>query len=131
MASLTDFAAEQVLNWLTAQPVTAPSPPFMVALLTVPGDDIGAGTEVIGGGYSRQTFIPTPASTSGGGLTSVRNATLIRFSNMPAITVNGFAIYDSAPTPVRWVHALLSQPRTFALGDPAEFAVGDLVITGD
>jgi hypothetical protein len=131
MASLTDFAAEQVLGWLTGQSVVEPTTPLMVALLTVSGTDVAAGTEVTGGGYVRQQFIPNVPSTSTGGATTVKNATVIRFNNMPDVTVNAFAVYDSSPTPIRWVYALLSTPRTFTLGDPAEFAVGDLVITGD
>ena len=131
MTALTDVAAERVLNWITGQPTAAPVTPLRVALLTTLGDDAIAGVEVTGGGYTRQTFTPTAAATGGDGQTTSRNASLIRFNNMPAVTVVGFAIFDSATTPFRWVYAPLSAPRTFALGDPAEFAVGDLVITGD
>lgn len=133
MPSLTDFGAEQMLRWLTDQPVlAAPIGPLYVALLTLPGDDIAAGTEVVGGGYARQQFIPTVPATGVDGTTALLNSNLIRFNNMPAVEVQAFAIFDSArPTPIRWVHALLSSTRTFSLGDPAEFAVGDLVIAGD
>jgi hypothetical protein len=131
MAALPDVAAERVLNWITGQPTAAPVTPLRVALLTTLGDDVVPGVEVTGGGYTRQTFVPTGAATGGDGQTTVRNAQLIRFNNMPAVTVVGFAVYDSSTTPFRWVYAPLSAPRTFALGDPAEFAVGDLVITGD
>ncbi len=131
MAALTDAAAERTLNWMTGQPAVAPVTPLKVALLTTLGDDTTAGVEVTGGGYGRVTFIPTAAGTDGAGNTTVKNATLLRFTNMPAVTVVGFAIYDSAGTPFRWVYAPLSAPRSFSLGDPAEFAVGDLVITGD
>jgi hypothetical protein len=131
MAALTDAAAERTLNWMTGQAAVAPVTPLRVALLTTLGDDVTAGVEVTGGGYVRQAFIPTAASTDGSGQTTVKNSALIRFNNMPAVTVVGFAIYDSAGTPFRWVYAALSAPRSFSLGDPAEFAVGDLVITGD
>lgn len=131
MAALSDTAAERVLNWMTGQTTTAPVTPLRVALLTTLGDDVTPGVEVTGGGYTRQTFLPTPASTDGVGQTTVKNSTLIRFNNMPAVTVVGFAIYDSATTPFRWVYASLSAPRSFSLGDPAEFAVGDLVLSGD
>ncbi len=131
MAALSDAAAERVLNWMTGQSTVAPVTPLRVALLTTLGDDVTPGVEVTGGGYGRVTFIPTGAGTDGAGNTTVRNSTLIRFNNMPAVTVVGFAIYDSAGTPFRWVYAPLSAPRSFSLGDPAEFAVGDLVITGD
>lgn len=130
MAALTDDAAVQVLNWITAQSATAPVPPLVVALETIMGDDTAAGIEVIGGGYTRQLFIPVTAATAAG-VTSVRNAQLIRFENMPAVTVVSFAIYDSAPTPFRWLWAPLTTSRTFDAGDPAEFAIGELVVTGD
>jgi hypothetical protein len=131
MAALTDTAAERVLNWMTGQAAVAPVTPLRVALLTTLGDDITAGVEVTGGGYVRQTFIPTAAVTDASGNTTVKNSTLIRFNNMPAVTVVGFSIYDAATTPFRWVYAALSAPRTFSLGDPAEFAAGDLVLVGD
>lgn len=131
MSALTDVAAERVLNWLTGQGTTAPVLPLKVALYTVAGDDTATGTEVVGGGYARQTFTPAPASTTGGGITTVRNSNLIRFNSMPAVTVVSFAIFDSAGTPFRWLHSLLSAPRTFDLGDPAEFAIGELVVAGD
>jgi hypothetical protein len=120
-----------VLNWMTGQPATPPVPPLRVRLLTTLGDDVTPGVEVTGAGYGPVTFFPTAAATDGAGNTTIKNATLIRFNNMPAVTVVGFAIYDSANPAFRWVYAPLSSPRSFSLGDPAEFAVGDLVITGD
>jgi hypothetical protein len=131
MAALTDAAAERTLNWMTGQPAVAPVTPLRIALLTTLGDDITSGVEVTGANYQRQNFFPTPAGTDGSGNTTVKNSTLIRFNNMPAVTVVGFAIYDSANPAFRWVYAPLSAPRSFSLGDPAEFAIGDLVITGD
>jgi hypothetical protein len=131
MAALTDIAAERVLNWITGQATVSPVTPLRVALLTTLGDDVTAGVEVTGSGYVRQTFLPTVAATDGTGATTVKNSALIRFNNMPAVTVVGFSVYDSATTPFRWFYAPLSASRTFALGDPAEFAAGDLVITGD
>jgi hypothetical protein len=130
VAALTD-AACPVIQFSVRSAAVAPVTPLRVALLTTLGDDTVAGVEVTGGGYTRQTFLPTVAATDGSGQTTVKNSTLIRFNNMPAVTVVGFAIYDSATTPFRWVYAALSAPRSFSLGDPAEFAVGDLVITGD
>lgn len=130
MSALTDAGAERTLNWLTGQTTTAPVTPLVVALLTAAGDDVNAGTEVVGGGYGRQNYSPTVASTAGG-VTTIRNANLIRFENMPAVTVVAFAIYDSAPTPFRWFYANLSTARAFNAGDPAEFGIADLVIAGN
>lgn len=129
MAALTDAGAVSMLQWLTDQtPTNVPTGPFEVALLTASGDDVSAGTEVSGGGYARQPFTPTAPATAGG-VTSLSNNNLIRYENMPGVTVNAFAIYDSLG--FRWVHAALSTPRTFVGGDPGEFAEGELVVTGD
>lgn len=132
MAALTDAAAERVLAWLTGQSTTAPSTPLMIALLTALGNDTSAGTEVngTGNGYVRKPFTPGAVTTTAG-VTQVKNVSLIRFDNMPAVTVVGFAVYDSAGIPFRWATAPLASPRTFVAGDPAEFAIGELIITAD
>jgi hypothetical protein len=45
--------------------------------------------------------------------------------------VVGIEIWDSAATPFRWHWSPLATSRTFVAGDPAEFAIGELVITSD
>lgn len=131
MAALSDTSAARVLNWMTGQATVAPVTPLRVRLLTTLGDDITPGVEVTGGGYGAVTFFPTAAATDANGQTTVKNATLLRFDYLPAVTVVGFALYFSAIPAFRWLYAPLSAPRSFALGDPAEFAIGDLVISGD
>lgn len=132
MTALSDVAAERVLAWLTGQATTAPTMPLMVRLVTVNGDDVTAGTQVngSGNGYVPQQFTPGAVVTLTG-VTQVKNADVIRFNNMPAVTVVGFEIWDSAVTPFRWEWAPLSTPRAFDAGDPAEFAAGELVIVAD
>jgi hypothetical protein len=132
VTALTDIAAERTLAWLTGQATTAPATPLMVRLLTAIGDDVAAGTQVSGSGngYTPQQFTPGTVVTTAG-VTQVKNTNLIRFNNMPGVVVVGFEIWDSAGTPFRWMWALLQTPRTFDAGDPAEFAVGELVVTAD
>src|SRR5690606_39806582 len=61
------------------------------------GTASAAGTEVAGGTYERQTL--TVAAPSGG---ATSNAAEIVFAGMPACTVVGVEVWDSADTPVRF-----------------------------
>ncbi|GGU62731.1 phage tail fiber protein [Streptomyces lavendofoliae] len=121
MASLSDTAEDRALNWLTGNSTTAPTLPLKVALVTANGSDSAAGTEVTGGSYTRQnvTFV-----ASSGGATS--NATDVLFTGMPAATVVGVEIWDSAGTPVRWWHGPLTANRTTQAGDELKLAAGEL-----
>lgn len=105
---------------------TAPTTPIKVALLTANGTDSAAGTEVTGGSYARQTVTFAAASA---GATS--NTALLRWSNMPACTVTGIEIYDSAGTPRRIWHGALTSSKTLSAGDAFEIAAGALTISLD
>lgn len=132
MTALTNVAENRSLNWMTGAATTAPVLPLRVALVVDIDDDpdANAGTEVVGGSYGRQTITFAASATNG----QNANTNLIRFDNMPDIPapgVVGFEIWDSATTPVRWWHAPLTTPRTYAAGDAAEFPVGELVLAMD
>ncbi len=126
MSSLTDDAETRVANWLAGKPDvdSAPVLPYQVALLTALGSDAEAGTEVSGGSYARQEV--DFGQTTGSMIT---NTALIRFENLPAGTVVGVDIYDSAATPVRWFHGGLAQSREIQAGDPLEFGAGAIRLT--
>ncbi|WP_435601339.1 phage tail fiber protein [Streptomyces sp. C10-9-1] len=119
--NLTDTAENSTLNWLTGNSTTAPTGQLTVALVTALGSDSAAGTEVTGGSYARQDVDFTTAS---GGAAS--NAADVVFSGMPAGTVVGLEIWDSAGSPVRWWHAPLSASKTLEAGDELRFAAGDI-----
>jgi hypothetical protein len=103
---------------------TAPTGAMKLALETSTGTNASAGTEVTGGSYARQTI--TFAAASAG---AASNSNAITFTAMPAATVTGAEIYDSAGTPRRaWVGAL-SASKTVASGDSLSFAIGAVVIT--
>lgn len=76
-----------------------------MALMSVLGSDSTAGTEVAGGSYARQT-VTWAAAASG----SKANSAAVNFSSMPAVDVQGWAIYDSAGTSRKW-YGLFS-PKT-------------------
>ena len=59
---------------------------------------------------------------------SCSNTGTIAFAAMPATTVNGVEIYNSAGT-VRKAYGALTTPRTTAAGDTLSFAAGSVIAT--
>jgi hypothetical protein len=119
--NLTDTAEDRALNWLTQNTTTAPSGALKCRLMTANGSDSAAGTEVAGGSYTSQTVT---FSASSGGATS--NSSDLTFSGMPACTVVGVEIWDSAGSPVRWWWGALSASKTVNSGDTFVIPTGDL-----
>lgn len=126
MGSLTDTGETRVLDWTVGNSTTAPTGPMKLALLTATGTDSSAGTEVVGGSYARQTITFDAAATG-----AMANSNTVTFSSMPACTVTGWAIYDSAGSPVRWWHGALDVAKTLNSGDDFVVAIGDLDLTAD
>ena len=93
-------------------------------LMTANGDDASAGTEVTGGSYTSQT-IAFDAAASG----AIENNASISFTGMPACTVVGIEIYDSAGSPKRLLYGALTTSRTVTSGDTVQFASGAIDIT--
>lgn len=124
--SLTDGAENRTLDWLFGHSTTAPTTPMKLALMTVNGNDASAGTEVEGGSYARQT-ITTSTAASG----QMSNDADITFAGMPACTVVGFEIYDSAGTPFRWWWGAASANVAVTAGASYVVSAGALVLTGD
>ncbi|MDX2838013.1 hypothetical protein PV377_03165 [Streptomyces ipomoeae] len=121
--NLTDTAESLLLNWLHGIGTpTRPTTPLKVALVTANGSDSAAGTEVTGGTYARQNITLT-SSTGGSG---VSNDTDIVFTGMPACTVVGIEIWDSAGSPVRLWHGPLTANKTLNAGDELKLAAGDV-----
>jgi hypothetical protein len=110
--SLSNTAENRVLDWINGLTATAPTTPLKVALVTAAGDDATAGTEVAGGSYARQTL--TVAAATGGAAT---NSADLLWSNMPACTIVGWEIWDSAGAPVRLWYGLLDANKTLGAGD--------------
>lgn len=111
-----------MLDWVNGVgSPSRPTPPLKLALLTANGSDSAAGTEVTGGSYARPTVVVGAAS---GGATS--NTNLIEVADMPACTVTGVAVYDSAGSPLRIWHGTLSSSKTVNAGDTFQIPIGDL-----
>lgn len=127
MPGLTDPLENSVLDLITGVATAAPvTSPLKCALVTVIGTDSAAGTEVTGGSYARQTI--TFSAASGGTAT---NSNALTFSTMPACTVVGFEIYDSAATPKRIIPISATASRTVLAGDTVTIAAGAITISLD
>jgi len=129
MDNLTDGAEARVLNFLTGNtPATAPTLPLSVRLLTALGSDSAPGTEVTNAGGSTYTpqSVAFPAAT---GTTTTANSADIVFTNMPACTVVGLEIWDSAGTPFRWWQGAATASKTVNLGDTIRILAGQLTLT--
>lgn len=120
MASLTDTAENRSLDWLTGNSTTAPVLPLKAALVTAVGSDSTAGTEVTGGSYARQTVAFGAAAS--GATTNTGDAV---FAGMPACTVVGVEVWDSAGTPQRWWHMAVTS-KSYDAGDTCTIKAGDL-----
>ena len=127
--NLTDGAEARILNILTGNtPNTAPTLPLMVRLMTANGSDSAAGTEVVNAGGS--TYAAQSASfPAASGTTQTANTADLVYANMPAATVVGFEIWDSAGTPFRWWWGPVTVSKATNLGDTAKILAGALVLT--
>jgi hypothetical protein len=122
--NLSNTAENRALDWILGLASTAPTTPIKVALVTANGSDTAAGTEVAGGSYARQT-LAVGASSAG----ATANSADLVFSGMPAATVVGVEIWDSAGTPVRLWYGALAASRTVAAGDELRLLAGQLTLS--
>jgi hypothetical protein len=120
---LSNTGENRALDFILGNTATAPTTPLKVALVTAGGTDTTAGTEVTGGSYARQT-ITAAAAVNG----ATANSADLVFSGMPAATVVGVEIWDSAGTPVRLWYGNLSASRTVAAGDELRLTAGSLTL---
>lgn len=122
--NLTDTAENLVLTWLlTASAATRPTSPWTVALITTatPGTDSALGSEVTGGSYARQSAAWTITGNA------AENTGAITYTNMPAATIGGVAIFENGGT--RLWYGTLSANKTTNSGDTFTIAAGDIDIT--
>ncbi|MFD5577318.1 hypothetical protein ACFWI2_08290 [Streptomyces pseudogriseolus] len=103
---------------------TAPTTPLRVALVTANGSDTAAGTEVTGGSYARKN-LTTAAAVNG----ATSNSADLVWTGMPAATVVGVEVWDSAGTPVRLWYGALAASRTVLAGDELRIPAGSLTFS--
>ncbi|WP_432091031.1 phage tail fiber protein [Streptomyces sp. NRRL F-5630] len=121
--ALTNTAENRAVDFIMGLTTTAPTTPLRVALVTTNGDDATAGTEVTGGTYARQTLSVAAAT---GGTTS--NSADLVWAGLPAVTVVGVEIWDSATTPARLWYGAFADPRTVGAGDDLRLPAGSLTV---
>jgi len=122
--NLPDIIENQLLDALVGTSSYSVTTPIKLALVTANGSDSAAGTEVTGGSYARQT-ITFDAASSG----SIANNAAISFTGMPACTVVGIEIYDSAGSPKRLAYGPLTASRTVTSGDTVQFASSAITLS--
>ena len=114
-----------------------------IRLMTVNGNSTANGTELAGGSYVQGTGVQygtgsggcfaAAAYSSGAGSTS--NGTAVSQAGMPAATVTGIEIWDSAGTAPayaashRWWWGPLSSSVTTNNGDTLTFAISAITVT--
>lgn len=121
--NLTLTGANQLLSWVLGLSATGPVGQLKVALVTANGSDTAAGTEVpaAGGSYVRKNLTPATVSAK-----VSSNSADLTWTGMPACTVVGVEIYDSAGSPVRWWYGPLAANKVLAAGDEMRLPAGTL-----
>lgn len=93
------------------------------------------GSELSGGGYTPGTGITYSTGSSGAfstpayssGQAATQNNTQLQQINMPAATIGGIEIWDSAGTPIRWWWGQLTSPVTTNNLDTLSFNAGGII----
>lgn len=128
MAALSDYAEKLVLDWLmTTGSATRPTG-WYVALYTAAPNDAGGGTEVSGGGYSRQA-VTFDAATSGTGTTSNTGAVTFTAAGADFGTITHIGIHDASTGGNLLWHGTLTVSKTVSDGDTLQFAIGNIDLT--
>ena len=105
---------------------TAPSTLYVALFTSDPGDG-DSGTEVSGGGYTRQTV----TFTTSGATTSNDSAVEYATATANYGTVSHIGIYDASSAGNLLAHASLTSAKTIETGDVFRIPAGDLDITLD
>lgn len=133
MSALTQGQATNVLAATFAQAAfVATTAPTKLRLIGTNGDQATAGTEITaGGGYAAggpNITWNAPTVQTGTYSGKIGNAAL-SITNMPAATVNGVEVWDSAATPARKAWGALTTARTTAAGDTLSFAADSVTLS--
>lgn len=130
MANLSQAHANNVLDAsLGTSTIVATTTPMHVRLMTVNGSATAAGTELAtGGGYTSGTGAPTVTFGAASAETATSNLA-VNVTNMPATTIVGIELWDSAGTPIRKWWGALTASKTTNSGDTFSIASGSLTAT--
>lgn len=133
MSALTQTRAQVILNAETGQAAyTALGAARNLRLMTANGSQSAAGTELgTGGGYTAGGSVITfAAATTQTGTYSAQSANNAwSQTNMPAATILGVEIWDTAGTPVRSLWGALTANKTTAAGDTLSFPASSITVS--
>jgi hypothetical protein len=135
MPGKTQAQTDAVLNVLRATNITAPANVYVGLFSVNPADDASAGTELTGaGGYARQQVAFGAPVTDTGNVRQVSNTGVLTFG--PATGSDwaeavGFGIFEALTVGNLLYWDSLTTPKTVAVDDSAEFAVGALEVKED
>lgn len=129
MANIVTVECNNMLNAsLALATYAATTAPMKLRLMTANGSASSAGTEVTGGSYvALGVSLSGLMSSASAGSSS--NTGAINFTGMPATTVVGVEIWDSAGTPIRKWFGALTASKTTNSGDTLSFATGSLTVS--
>lgn len=135
MSSLDNTVRNNVLDALNGvASFAAPTTPIKVRLMTANGSASANGTELgtgagggTGAGYTAggQAVTFNAAGTDG----QTEPTATVRWDNMPACTVVGAELWDSAGTPKRFQFGALAASKTLQSGDSFELPVAGFTET--
>ena len=131
MGSFTDHWENEILDHLFGKGSYTP-PTIHVGLSTADPGDSGAGlSEPSGNGYARVSTAAADWNSASGG--SLDNANAIVFPQATGSwgTITHFALFDASTGGNMLAHGSLTQSKTVASGDTAQFAAGDLDVSLD
>lgn len=128
MAALDTTFANNILDATFDQSgatVRLATGPMHCRLITTVGSAGTAGTELTtGGNYTSGTGAPTfTMAVASAGAKASNSA--ISITNMPATTLNGVEVWDSAPAR-KWFGGITGAPKTINSGDTFSIAIGSL-----
>jgi len=131
MGSFSDHWENEILDHLFGKGSYTP-PTIYVGLSTAdPGDDGTGLSEPSGNGYARVATSASDWNAASGG--ALDNTNAIEFAEATGSwgTLTHFALFDASSGGNLLAHGALTQAKTIASGDTAQFAAGNLDVSLD
>lgn len=125
MSQATDFLENKIAGHVFGGTAYTAPATLYVALYTSAPNDAGAGTEVSGGSYARQSMAFTVTADT------ASNTANVEYPKATASwgTVTHFAILDAVTSGNMLCYGTLTASKTVASGDTLRFNAGELDIT--
>lgn len=130
---MANIDAAEALNMVAASlgkaTYTATVAPIRGRLMSANGTASSNGTELANAGGSTYASQDVGTAITAFAALPIVNSSPITWTNLPAGTVNGLELWDSAGTPKRKWFGALTTPKTVALGDSLSVAASALSVT--